>query len=164
MVFGGKLLSFFSTRKTSKTIKYNDLNGTPTVLYSVAKQTCTAISSDFELEVKDETNLFLAVEGINVNGKHVAILGDVSKIAPLSKSRVKNISIVGKEIQLSLIKPNLRSNDKVDQAEIAFCVSDSVRVDSKLIRMVFTIISFIHKQSRGDLIKLKAEIQIASFQ
>ena len=134
------------------------------MLYSVAKQTCSAISSDFELDVTGETNLFLALEGINVNGKHVAILGDVSKIAPLSKSRVKNISIVGKEIQLSLIKPNLRSNDKVDQAEIAFCVSDSVRVDSKLIRMVFTIISFIHKQSRGDLIKLKAEIQIASFQ
>ena len=136
---------FFSTRKTSKTIKYSDLNGTPTVLYSVAKQTCTAISSDFELEVTGETNLFLALEGINVNGKHVAILGDVSKIAPLSKSRVKNISINGKEIQLSLIKPNLRSNDKVDQAEIAFCTSDSVGGDSKLIRLVFKIIDFIFK-------------------
>ena len=34
-----------------------------------------------------------------MNGKHVAILGDVSKIAPLSKSRVKDITIVGKEIQ-----------------------------------------------------------------
>ena len=143
MVFGGKLLSFFSTRKTSKTIKYNDLNGIPTVLYSVAKQTCTAISSDFELEVTGEKNLFLALEGINVNGKHVAILGDVSKIAPLSKSRVKNISINGKEIQLSLIKPNLRSNDKVDQAEIAFCTSDSVGGDSKLIRLVFKMITFI---------------------
>ena len=114
------------------------------MLYSVAKQTCTAISSDFDLEVTDETNLFLALEGINVNGKHVAVLGDVSKIVPLSKSRVKNISIVGKELQLSLIKPNLRSNEKVDQAEIAFCVSDRVGGNSKLIRLVFIIIAFIN--------------------
>ena len=139
----GIIKYFFSTRKTSKTIKNNDLNGTPTVLYSVAKQTCTAISSDFELDVTSETNLFLASEGINVNGKHVAILGDVSKIAPLSKSRVKNISIVGKEIQLSLVKPNLRSNEKVDQAEIGFCISDSAGGDSKLIRLVFKMITFI---------------------
>ena len=124
-------------------MKYNDLNGTPTVLYSVAKQTCTAISSDFELEVTAETNLFLAVEGINVNGKHVAILGDVSKITPLSKFRVKNIFIVGKEIQLSLIQPNLRSNDKVDQAEIAFCISESAGGNSKLIRLVFKITDLI---------------------
>ena len=115
------------------------------MLYSVAKQTCTAISFDFELDVTSETNLFLASEGINVNGKHVAILGDVSKITPLSKSRVKNISIVGKEIQLSLIKPNLRSNDKVDQAEIAFCISENVGGDSKLIRLVFKMIDFIFK-------------------
>ena len=39
------------------------------------------------------------MEGIDVNGKHVAVLGDVSKIVPLSKSRVKDITIVGKEIQ-----------------------------------------------------------------
>ena len=117
------------------------------MLYSVAKQTCTAISSDFELEVTDETNIFLALEGINVNGKHVAILGDVSKIVPLSKSRVKDVSILGKELQLSLIKPNLRSNEKVDQAEIAFCVSDSGGGDSKLKRPVFIIIAFIHKKS-----------------
>ena len=86
--------------KISRTIKYSDLNGTPTVLYSVAKQTCTAINSDFELEVTDDTNLFLVLEGININGKHVAILGDVSKIVPLSKARVKDITIVGKEIQV----------------------------------------------------------------
>ena len=115
------------------------------MLYSVAKQTCTAISSDFELEVTDETNLFLALEGINVNGKHVAVLGDVSKIVPLSKTRVKDVSILGKELQLSLIKPNLRSNEKVDQAEIAFCVSDSVGGDSKLIRLVFEILFFYYQ-------------------
>ena len=86
--------------KISRTIKYSDLNGTPTILYSVGKQTCTAINSDFELEVTDETNLFLALEGININGKNVAILGDVSKIVPLSKARVKDITIVGKEIQV----------------------------------------------------------------
>ena len=114
------------------------------MLYSVAKQTCTAISSDFELEVTDETNIFLALEGINVNGKHVAILGDVSKIVPLSKSRVKDVTIVGKELQLSLIKPSLRSDEKVDQAEIAFCVSDRVGGNSKLIRLVFIIIAFIY--------------------
>ena len=112
------------------------------MLYSVAKQTCTAISSDFELEVTGETNLFLALEGVNINGKHVAILGDVSKIAPLSKSRVKNISILGKEIQLSLIQPKLRFIDKVDQAEMAFCISDSAGGDSKLIRLVFKRILF----------------------
>ena len=39
-----------------------------------------------------------------MNGKHVAILGDVSKIAPLSKSRVKDITVVGKEIQASYEK------------------------------------------------------------
>ena len=62
------------------------------------------MSSDFELEVGDETDRFLAVEGINVNGKHVAVLGDVSKITPLSTSRVKDITIVGKEIQAGFEK------------------------------------------------------------